>query len=91
MASASGGNNLNAYAAAGRSLGFLALKGVNEDELWRSAGTGIPDISVGVGKPLIAMLYPNFRGNDHAHAASMQHWRGEHPDRSGALRHDGGT
>jgi dipeptidyl aminopeptidase/acylaminoacyl peptidase len=62
------------YAAAGRSLGFLALKGVNEDELWRSAGAGIADIESGVGKPLIAMLYPNFRGNDVGNKLEAQIW-----------------
>jgi hypothetical protein len=47
---------------------------VNEDELWRSAAAGTPDIAVGVGKPLIAMLYPNFRGNDGANKLETQVW-----------------
>ncbi len=63
------------YAVAGRSIGFLALKGVDEEELWRSAGSSVPDIEVGVGKPLIAMLYPNFRGNDLSHPVAAQVWR----------------
>ncbi|HMN43512.1 MAG TPA: prolyl oligopeptidase family serine peptidase [Povalibacter sp.] len=63
------------YAAAGRSLAFLALKGVNEEELWQSAGPNVPDIEVGVGKPLIAMLYPNFRGNDLSGRLEAHLWR----------------
>ena len=67
--------------------------GVDEEELWRSAGKGIQDISSGVGKPLIGMLYPNFRGNDAGSRLAVQvghspKARGTHSSpqqRSGAL------
>ena len=62
------------YAAAGHSIGFLALKGVDEEELWRSAGSSVPDITAGAGKPLIAMLYPNFRGNDLGGKVTAEVW-----------------
>lgn len=62
------------YAAAGQAFAYLAAEGIDENALWQSAGSNIPDIETGTGKPLISMLYPDMRAMDTGLPFDAQVW-----------------
>ena len=66
--------NVMAYLPGRDSMVYLASQGVDEQLEWLSAGTGIPDITVGTGTPLIELLYPNFRGYADASPLDLTAW-----------------
>ncbi|MEX2257950.1 MAG: hypothetical protein WD672_04500 [Woeseia sp.] len=64
-----------AYAESDGSYYYLVGPSVDEQDLWRSAGPGIPDVIAGTGVPLLPLLYPNFRGYDFTAPVNMEVWR----------------
>lgn len=64
-----------AYSIAGDRAVFLAGKNVDPDDLWRSAGEGIEDISIGTGTSLLPLLFPNFLGEVASQIHELEVWQ----------------
>jgi dipeptidyl aminopeptidase/acylaminoacyl peptidase len=69
--------NVLAYSQSGDRIVYLA--GADADlqaaQAWTSAGTGIPDISVGTDTPLMPLLYPHFKGNAYGEPLEVELWQ----------------
>jgi hypothetical protein len=63
------------YGAAGDSIAYLAGADVSSERLWSSNDPDAPDILVGAGHPLIAMLYPNYGKTNRAMPTEFEVWR----------------
>lgn len=69
--------NVLAYSRSGD--GIVHLAGADADlqaaQAWTSAGTGMPDISVGIDTPLMPLLYPHFKGNAYGEPLEVELWQ----------------
>jgi hypothetical protein len=63
------------YGAAHDSIAYLAGPDVSSERLWSSDDPDAPDITVGAGYPLIAMLYPNLGKANRAGPTEFEVWR----------------
>jgi hypothetical protein len=63
------------YGAAGDSIAYLAGPDASSERLWSSNDPDAPDIAVGAGHPLIAMLYPNYGRTNRAMPTEFEVWR----------------
>ena len=62
------------YGAAGDSIAYLAGPDASSERQWSSNDPDAPDIAVGAGQPLIAMLYPNYGKTNRAMPTEFEVW-----------------
>lgn len=79
-----------AYSQSESAIAYLASKNVDENRTWLSAGSDIPDIVIGTGKPLIPLLYPNFRGYEASEPFGLYVWRIENDSPEPVMDEDTG-
>jgi hypothetical protein len=63
------------YSISGQHTAFLAGRDIDAEQLWQAAGSGVSDIFVGTGTPLIPLLFPHFRGYANVEPLKLEVWQ----------------
>lgn len=63
------------YAQSGGVIAYLAAPDAHPEQDWWSAGPGIPDITVGTGKSIWYLLYPNVNDDNYLMPLETEVWR----------------